>query len=261
MKIVIAGVCLAMACGVQAGQSCNINVQGDLSISKEAIRVAEEGRPVYEITRNHTLLVDGVAVALDDEQTVLLARYESQLRALVPQVKGVAVEGINMAATALSIAIDSLLGDGNKVSQQLRDELNGLKGDVQQYFSPDNTIRFNAKGDNTPDLLGDYFATRVERIVETSVQESLGDVLLALGREVLASGVDMEAFGVRMEKFGQQMEQQMNAKSALLETRGAALCDSIRALDVVEEQLKVKLPQVDQFNLLQVEAPAQSHII
>ena len=261
MKIVVAGLCVAMACSVQAGQSCNINVQGDLSISKDAIRVAGEGRPVYEITRDNTLCVDGVAVVLDSEQTALLGRYESQLRALVPQVKGVAVEGINMAVTALSITIDGLLGEGNKVSQQLRDELNGLKGDVQQYFSPDNTIRFNAKGDSTPDLLGDYFATRVERIVETSVQESLGDVLLALGREVLASGGDMETFGVRMEKFGQQMEQQMNAKSALLETRGAALCDSIRALDVIEEQLKVELPQASQFNLLQVETPAQVHTI
>lgn len=261
MKSVITGMCLAVACSVEAGQSCNVNVLGDLSISKEAIRVAEEGRPVYEITRDSTLFVDGVIVVLDSEQAALLGQYESQLRALVLQVKGVAVEGINMAVTALSITIDGLLGEGNKVSQQLRDELNGLKGDVQQYFAPGNTIRFNAKGNSTPDFLGDYFATRLERIVETSVQESLGEVLIALGREVLASGGDMDAFGLRMEKFGQQMEQQMNAKSALLETRGAALCESIRALDVIEEQLKVKLPHASQLNLLQVEMPAQVHTI
>jgi hypothetical protein len=261
MKMILAGIGLTIACNAQASLNCKVNLINDLSISNESIRVVGEGRPVYEINRNQQLWVDGKAVVLDGEQAALLGQYETKMRALVPEVKNMAVAGINTALVALSVTLDEILGEDNSISEQLDAELNGLKSDVQHYFSSGNTIHFSAGNEGSPDLFGNYFATRVERIIETSAYKLPGEVLLAMGRELLSSKGSIETFERRMERFGDLMERQMESKAEALESQGVALCRSIVELERVEENLRKALGPKMQFDLLQVKMESSTHSI
>jgi hypothetical protein len=261
MRMILAGIGLAIACNAQAGLECNVSLLGDLSISNESIQMKGDGQSVYEITRDQQLWVDGKKLHLDPEQAALLALYESKMRALVPEVKNMAVAGINTAMTALSLTLEEILGEDNSISAQLEAELNGLKSDVQHYFSSGNTIHFNAGADGSPDLFGEYFATRVERIIETSAYKLPGEVLLAMGREILSSKGSIESFGERMERFGDLMERQMEAKAEALESQGMQLCKSIVELDFIEEDLRKTLGPKMPFNLLQVKMETANHSI
>lgn len=252
MKTLIASVLLLAAGSAAAHNSCNLELDAGLRITDDSIEFFDEDKQTYKIVEDQYLVVNGKPLTLNQSQQEAVEHYAASIRAAVPEVRGMALEGIDLAIEAITITFDSLLGDKNQVSAQLMTELNNVKSDVNRYFTSGNPISFNRGNKDTPDFLGKYFETRVERIVETSVQNSIGSIMIAIGKEVLASGGNMEAFEARMNKFGEQMDTQMNAKAAGMEARGERLCSTMRAVDAHEEQLKHTVPAVAPFNIIHV---------
>lgn len=255
MKTLIASVLLLAAGSAAAHNSCNLELDAGVRITDDSIEFYDDDKQIYKIVEDQYLVVKGKTLKLAQSQQEAVEHYATSIRSAVPEVRGMALDGIDLAIEAITITFDSLLGEKNQVSAQLMTELNNVKSDVNRYFTAGNPITFNRCNEDTPDFLGKYFETRVERIVETSVQNSIGSIMIAMGKEVLASGGDMEAFEARMNKFGEQMEMQMNAKAVRMEARGEKLCSSMRAVDVSEEQLKHAVPAVEPFNIIRINLP------
>lgn len=255
MKIFIASVLVLSAGSAAAHNSCNLELDTGLRITDNSIEFYDEDKQTYKIVEDQYLVVKGQTLTLTQSQQEAVGHYAASIRATVPEVRGMALEGIDLAIEAITITFDGLLGDKNQVSAQLMTELNNVKSDVNRYFTSGNPISFNRGNNDSPDFLGKYFETRVERIMETSVQNSIGSIMIAMGKEVLASGGNMAAFEARMNKFGEQMEVQMNAKALRMEARGEQLCKSMRAVDASEEQLKHAVPSVEPFNIIRVNVP------
>lgn len=254
MKTLVAAVLLLAAGSAAARNSCNLELDAGMRITDDSIEFYNEDQQTYKIVEDQYLVVRGQVLKLNQMQQEMVTRYAASIRATVPEVHGMALDGIDLAIDAITITFDRLLGEKNPVSAQLMAELSNMKSDVNRYFSEGNPITFNRGNEDTPDFLGEYFKTRVERIVETSVQNSIGSIIIAMGKEVLASGGNMEAFEARMNKFGEQMELQMNAKAVRMAAHGEKLCSSVLAVDVHEEQLKHAVPAVESFNIIRVKA-------
>ncbi|MDR7090536.1 DUF2884 family protein [Cellvibrio fibrivorans] len=255
MKTLIASVLLLAAGSAAAHNSCNLELDAGVRITDNSIEFYNEDQQAYKIVEDQYLVVKGRVLKLNQMQQEMVASYAASIRAAVPEVRSMALDGIDLAIDAITITFDGLLGEKNQVSAQLLTELNNVKSDVNRYFSAGNPITFNRGNEDTPEFLGKYFETRIERIVETSVQNSIGSIMIAMGKEVLASGGDMDAFEARMNKFGEQMEVQMNAKAVRMEARGEQLCKTIRAVDAREEQLKHAVPAIESFNILRISLP------
>lgn len=254
MKTLIATALLLAAGSAAAHNSCNLDLDAGVRISSDSIEFYAAELPTYKILDDKYLVVKGQAQRLTLAQQKLVASYAASIRAALPEVHGMALDGIDLAIEGITLAFDGLLGEKNQISAQLTTELGNLKSDVNRYFSSGNPISFNHSSEDTPDFLGKQFETRMQRIVETSVQDSIGSLMMAVGKEVLLSGGDMEAFEARMNKFGEQMDAQMNMKATGMEARGAKLCNAMQAVDVLEEQLKQAVPAVEPFNVIRVNA-------
>ena len=237
----------------EAKEACNLQTQAGLRITPASLEFFEDGKAVYRITEQRYLVVDGKQLPLSRAQQSLVGEYDRQVRALVPEVESIALEGIDLAIDGVSLVFDGLLGERNKVSVQLRNELQHLKGDVRRYFD-NGVLTFNRDDQDQSDLFGKYFETRVERIVETSVQDSIGAIMIAIGKEVVGSGGNMDAFEARMERFGQDIEMQMREKAVRMEARGMELCRAATAVNAIEEQLRQSVPDMKQFDLIQMSA-------
>lgn len=255
MNTLIASVLLLAAGSATAHNSCNLELDAGVRITDESIEFYHEDQQTYKIVEDQYLVVRGQVLKLNQMQQELVTSYAASIRAAVPEVRSMALDGIDLAIDAITITFDGLLGEKNQVSAQLITELNNVKSDVNRYFTAGNPITFNRGNEDTPDFLGKYFETRMERIVETSVQNSIGSIMVAMGKEVLASGGDMDAFEARMNKFGEQMAEQMSAKAMRMEARGEQLCKTIRAVDANEEKLKGVVPAVESFNIIRVNVP------
>lgn len=254
MKTLIASVLLLAAGAAAAENSCNLELDAGIRITSDSIDFYNAAQPIYKIVDDKYVVMKGRALMLSQAQQELVVNYATSIRAAVPEVHGMALEGIDLAITGITMAFDNLLGEKNQVSAQLITELTNVKSDVNRYFNAGGPISFNRGVDDTPDFLGKQLETRIERIVETSVQNSGGSLMLAMGKEILLSGGDMEVFEQRMDKFGEQMELQMNAQATGMEARGKKLCDAMVNINALEEQLKQALPAVESFNLIRVNA-------
>lgn len=250
MKTFIASVLLLTAGSASAQNLCNLELDAGVRITDDSIEFYEGDKQIYKIVEDQYLVVAGDVFKLTRTQQDVVASYAASIRAAVPEVRNMALDGIDLAIDAITITFDSLLGEKNQVSAQLMTELNNVKSDVNRYFTSGKPISFNRGNEGALDFFGKQFETRVERIVETSVQNSIGNIMIAMGKEVLASGGDMAAFEARMNKFGEHMEQRMNAKAVAMEARGENLCRTMRAVDAQEEQLKRAVPAVEAFNVI-----------
>ncbi|PUA27328.1 MAG: hypothetical protein B0W54_12095 [Cellvibrio sp. 79] len=253
MKSLISLVLVLAAGSAVAGEGCNLQIGAGLRISPDVLAFYDEDKTAYQIKDHRYLVVDGKPLALDSAQQALVAQYDQQVRALVPEVRGMALEGIDLAIVGVTTAFDGLLGERNKISTQLGGELNHLKGDVRRYFD-NEIIHLGREKDGAPELFGQYFETRMERIMETSVQDSIGTILIAMGKEILSSGGDIEAFGARMDRFGKTLEAQMQTKAAELEMRGASLCRAATAINATEDQLRNLVPDIRALDLIRSSA-------
>lgn len=251
LKQLTAVAVMALVSVSSAAEECNLHTQAGLRVTPAALEFFDNGKSVYRIADQRYLVVDGQQLNLSGAQQTLVSEYDKQVRALVPEVESIALEGIDLAIEGAGLVFDGLLGERNKVSVQLRNELQHLKGDVRRYFDSE-ILSFNRNDKDHSDLFGKYFETRVERIVETSVQDSIGAILIAVGKEMLSSGGNMEAFEARMDRFGRDIEAQMRAKAVRMEARGMELCRAATAVNAIEEQLRQSVPDIQQFDLIQV---------
>lgn len=251
MKAFISLVLVLVASSATAGEGCNLQMDAGLRISPDALEFYSEDKTAYQIKDHRYLVVDGKQLTLDSAQQAVVAQYDQQVRALIPEVRAMALDGIDMAIVGVTAAFDGLLGEHNKISIQLRGELTHLKGDVGRFFD-NEIISLGREHEDTPELFGQYFETRMERIMETSVQDSIGTILLAMGREILGSGGDMDAFGARMDHFGKTLEAQMQVKAAELEVRGASLCRAAKAINVTEDQMRNLIPDIQPLDFIRI---------
>lgn len=252
MKNIMASLLMLCAGSVAAESSCRANLDSGVRISVAAIEFFEGDKTLYRISGDQQLWVDGRALKLSAEQQRMVSDYAANIRALVPEVKEIALGAVAIAQDAVVMLIDEFIGQDNKVSRQLSAELTHVKGDIEHYFSTQQPISFDEQGNGSLDVLGQHFETRIARVVETSVQDSIGSFALSMIKEIFSSAGNMEKFEQRMNRFGEQVDERMQARALVMEQRGQALCESVIAIDTQEENLKLAIPAVQKFNVINV---------
>ena len=233
-----------------SSESCNVDLTGGVSITAEKITFSKNKLPLYTISNNDVLLIDGEEVALTASQRSLLHEYSTNIRGVVPEVKVIALEAIDLAIDGVNLAFNELLGEGNNVSSDLTTQLTSIRAEVNAEFDGSKDFYIDEDGFAGEDFFGEDFEQRIESAVEATIQNSLGSLMIAVGQQMLYSGGDMDAFGSKMEQFGQQIEHEMEARGAGLEKRGEALCQSMIVIDNLEEQLKASIDELADYNVI-----------
>ena len=214
------------------------------------IEFLDNGKLVYKILDNETLIVNGNEVDLTSSQQSLVTEYSTSIHAVVPEVKSIVIEGIELASDGVNMAFNELLGEGNNVGRDLTEELANLKHELEARFDSDEGFYIDHDGLDSGEFFGAEFEQRIESVVEEAVMNSMGSILIAVGQEMLFSGGDPEALEARMEAFGEQIEHEMEARGEQLEARADALCESAVRIDQLEEQLKLEIEELTDFNLI-----------
>jgi len=232
--------------------SCDVDLDAGIRISKSAIEFSQNNKPLYKIVNNDSLYVDGEKISLSSHQQSLITDYSTSIRAVVPEVRTIAIGGINLAVQGVNMAFDELLGSGNDLGADLTTQLNSIRDEVDKKFNDDSEFYIDENGFAADEFFGEEFEARIEKVVEDTLKNSMGSLLIAVGQEILFSGGDMDALETRMENFGEQIEHEMESRAEDLEKRGEALCHSILAIDSLEEQLKSEIDQISTTNILSV---------
>ncbi|MDG1751588.1 MAG: DUF2884 family protein [Thalassotalea sp.] len=233
-----------------SSDSCDIDLNAGLRINKDLIEFTKNNKPLYKIMNNEILIVDGKEIKLNDYQQSLVFEYSTNIRAVLPEVKEIAVDAIEIAVEGVNLAFNELLGEGNDVGQELTTHLHSIRNEVDQRFDSEKEFYIDENGELEDDFFGEDFEQRIETVVEETIQNSLGSLLIAVGQEMLFAGGDMDAFETRMESFGERIERDIEVRAEKLEKRGESLCHAVYKIDGIETQLSQSISELSGFNVI-----------
>ncbi len=264
MKLAIGFALLVSAVCVQAKEGCGMELEGGMRITKNALEFTEGDKTRYKILNDQTLVVNDRSITLDAKQQLLVKQYSQGVRAIVPDVQHLALDGVDLAAHAMDLVFTELLGPDNKTAQGVQHEFSLMKADLERRIASEAPININQKGIQTSDFLGADFERRINKIVESSQKEITWNVVKELSTTLFSSDekdgsfeTRMNKFGEKMDRFGKSMDKEMNARATNLEQRVNQICASVSALDAKEEELKQSIQEISSVNIIKVKNEQQ----
>ncbi len=249
MKLLVVVVALMAACA-QAKSACNMELQGGLRITATALEFTTDDKIQYKILKDQDLWVNDRILALNPAQQQLVKQYATSIRALVPDVRQLSLEGVDLASEAMHLVFQELLEPDNETAKKIDREFALLMSDIKNSFADGKPININQKGVSDGDFFGMNFETRISNIVEAAGQEISWNLIKSLGSAIFSDSDKRGDFETRMNKFGEKMDHQMKQRSEQLDKRGNTVCNSIIVLDAKEEELKRSIKEIAQFNLI-----------
>jgi hypothetical protein len=251
MKLIVASILLLVVFSAQAKQACDLELQGGLRITQTALEFLKGDKLQYKIVNDQVLWVKDRPMVLDAKQQVSVRQYAAGIRALVPEVHQLTLEGVDLASDAVGTVFQELLPPNNQTAKQIRSEFVLLRKDIEQGFASNKPININQQGVDDGDFFGADFERRISNIVDASGKEIVWEVMKSLGGAIFSDS-ERGSFDERMNKFGEKMDREMKARSERLEKHGEIICSMVAALDVQEESLKKSVVEISDFNLIQL---------
>lgn len=235
-----------------ANDSCNLELEAGLTIDVNSIEFFSEStkKTLYKIENDTKLIIADKKIDLNNQQQKLLTEYSSSIKALVPRVRSIAIEGVDIALEGVNLTFNELLGEGNNVSADLTRELSDIRDDLAQRFTLEHGFTLGADGLAHNEILGADVERRLEAAIEKAVMNSMGSLMMAVGKEMMSSGGNSESFEKRMEAFAENIEHEMELRAEKIEHKAEKLCGSILQIDQLEEQLKASIAPLAGINVI-----------
>jgi hypothetical protein len=242
-----------------SSQACDVELTADIQITKDTIEFSENDSALYQIRKDKYLYVAGEKVSLSSSQQVLITDYSDKIRALGPEIKVIALEGIDLAVNGVNEAFYALLGDNNTVGQELTAKLENLAQQIDTGLNNEFTI--NDQGFSFNEQTFDQaFDQQIDDIIEHSISNAAGSLLIALGQQVLSSSGDSNSFTQRMADFGANIEDKLEARADILAEKADNLCHLVESIDQTEQQLKANIEALSNFDVLVVDYASKQSI-
>jgi len=250
------------ATSVLADDGCDVELAAGFNINENTLEFFSEKskKTLYKIDNDETLIVAGETIDLDNEQQALVTQYSTSIKAMVPQVRKIAIEGVDLALEGVNLAFNELLGEGNDVGADLTKELSNLRDEVADRYTLERGFTIGEDGLDNDELLGDDFEQRIESAVEKAVMGSMGSIMMAVGKQMMTSGGDGNTFETRMESFGENIEQEMESRAEKIEQKANKLCLAAVNIDKLEEQLKTRIEPLAKIDVLTTNHRMNKHI-
>ena len=222
---------------------CGIDSKYEVSLDGSRLLFEKSGiEPAKVEMRRGRLFVDGREIALSDADASRIAKYEATVRALVPQVKAIARDAIEIAFTAVGEVAAAFSGDANASATRAR------MGDIRMGLMQ----RVDDAFDKRPWHEDDF-----EEVVETSMKELMpviiGEVVgKAVAMALSGNEKGAEEIEKRVAQLEKDIETRIDTQTQQLTARAAALCPMIAELGAIELSMDLKLDG-KQLRLIEIE--------
>jgi hypothetical protein len=224
-------------CGLHSSYS--LSIKSDRLVFKRA-----SGTPSDVEIADGTLRVDGRLVATNAADEKRLRDAEREIRAIVPEVKTIAREAIAIAFDAIGQVSAAFARDGDAARASAARIARAGRQIDRRIADSEN---FEHWQDADVDAL-------VESTIATLIPELVGNVT-AQALKAAFSGDDaaVAELEARADGIERSVERTVERQSADLERRAMELCPRLRALDRVESDLDLRLPDGSRLDLVRVD--------
>lgn len=226
-----------------SADQCDIELNYDLSISPQHIRIIENDQTMVDIYKDKVLFVKGDQIELTPEQQELVTSYAGHIRESVPEVAMIATEAVGVAYQGISAAMGShvdLTGTQEKfaeIEKKITDKFNNDKGNY--HFSHGN-FQMNAESEEVEMM--------VEGIVKEMIPKLVGSIMMNIG-SAMAGG---EASIDDLENLGDRIEKEVEQRAQAIEEKADAFCRRLKQVEKMEKELVAQNKHFAYFDLLEI---------
>lgn len=228
--------------------SCDIELNYDLTISPEHIRIIDQDETMVDIYKDKILFLRGEQIQLNQNQQVMITQYATHIRNAIPEVTEIAVEAISMAYEGINLALGNH-ADMSETQEKFSDLENKLK---QKFESKDGHYSFKQGSFNTS-IEDEAVDELVEDIVSDVVPQLVGGILSNIGIAMMSGESDLS----ELEDIGENIEKEMELRGESIEQRAEEFCLSLKKVDELEQALLASNSQFIYLDLLNLKQ--QSH--
>lgn len=229
-------------------QQCDFQLNSDLIISPVMLKFQIDNTPLYRIENTNHLYVNNKKIVLSVKQQNDLADFDNRIRVLIPEIKEVVINSLELAANAVNLTFIELLGKDNTLKTTVNSELALIKDKINTRFDTNKIISIDQEGRFINDFVDNDFEQRFEKLVQKTLAESMGAII----QGALFSGEDISTFSKKMERFGKNLELTMETQGKILETKADTLCLKVQKLDGYEAALQQSIPALSTIDIFSI---------
>lgn len=237
--LMVAALMLASAPALADINVCDMDSDYDVALSPDAITFTrDEGQPRRVAMHDGRLQVDGQEADLSADDRARVRQFEHDARALVPEVRAITLEAVEIAFTAMTEVAHGLAPDNRKLAAQLEQTRADL---LAQFDRPTEHFRIDedAISASVERLVGEITPTLIGEVTSTAIAAALS------GDESKANALERRA-----DRMGQDIEARIKPRADALEARADALCPRFAALDTIDNALAWRLQDGSALELL-----------
>ncbi|HET6604590.1 MAG TPA: DUF2884 family protein [Xanthomonadaceae bacterium] len=246
-KPLLLATALALAGPAHAGLSaCDVDSDYHLRITPQTVVFhRDSGTPARVEIAGGRLIVDAQPQVLSAADRERVLRFEHEVRALVPEVKAIALEAADLAVLAVTRVIEGLAGADSDSATRLLERVDALHRTITDRIAGSlDTAEWDESG----------FESEIESLVQEVVPMIAADAAaLAIAAAMSGDETGARAFEERMERMGRDIEREVQAQADLLEARAEALCPQLVVLERIDASLEYRTGQGEPLDLLRVE--------
>ena len=238
-----------------AGQAdqCGFHTPYDVRVTAAGVAFQREGgKPAQVVMHEGQLRVDGRAATVSTADAARLRRYEQSMRTLLPEVAGIAREGLEIGFAALT-EVTTAFAQHDDDRQRLLDRLGRSRARAMARLDAglgSGIWRQHDLQDGIEDSLGDAVGELVSSVTADAVKAALsGDE----GR--------IEALQARADALEQHIDRAVDARADRLADRAEALCPRLGELVTLQDALDYRLPGGAPLQLIEAPAAAASDAV
>lgn len=223
--------------------SCDVHSDYDLTI--EADRVVferEQSAPLRVEMSDGLLWLDGELLDLSSQDRGRVRAFETHLRALVPEVRAIGIEALDVAYTALTEVASALSDEPEALNERLAES----RAELESHFLGSDANGF----------------TIDEKAVEVAVETMVGEFVPVLVGQITTAAIAAALTGdeqrvkqieARAKAMETRIEQEVEARADRLEARAEALCPKLIELDDIENAFDIRLDDGSPLALMEIE--------
>lgn len=221
---------------------CGYSTDYDVSVQPAGIAFSRtDGHPGDVFMHDGHLRVDGREVAVSADDAGRLRQYEQNVRSLMPEVAGIAREGVTIGFAALRTVLMTFAdNEGERREMVARLDQNR----EQALVRIDDTLGKGVwKRHEMDDVIGQG--------IQSSVSDLVGKVAGAAVTAAL-SGDDSKvaALQARADTLDETIDKEIDGRSDALNRRADALCPRFSALEQLQQQFQFRLQDGSRLKLV-----------
>jgi len=229
---------------------CGFATPYDVRVNAQGIAFDHSGgKPASVFMHDGALRVDGQSLAVSGADAERLRQYESQVRALLPEVAGIVREGLDIGFSAMTTVAATFAENGEERSELL-DRLN--RKHAAALAKVDQGIGSGVwKQHDMADV--------VEDGVQSAVSEMAGTVTTNAVKAALSGDeAKVAALEARADSLDKTIDREVDARADRLGERAEALCPRLTALEQLQQQFQFRLRDGSRLQLLSREPDGES---